>query len=170
MELIFFYAFAVVAVVSALLVISFRNTLSSAMALVASFFGVACLYALLQAHFLAAMQVLVYAGAVMVLFIFVIMLLNLGREDFWKIRMSFAGVVGILLGAYLTSIFILRLGYLSTPFEPAQEGYGTLRDVGRLLFSNYLVPFEITSILLLIAIIGAVVLTRKELSPPRSPS
>ena len=107
MELIFFYVFAVVAVVSAILVVSFRNTLSCAIALVASFFAIACLYALLQAHFLAAMQVLVYAGAIMVLFIFVIMLLNLGREELLKIRMSFAGVVGILLGAYLASILLL---------------------------------------------------------------
>ena len=116
MELIFFYIFAVVSVVSAVLVISFRNTLSCAIALVVTLFGVACLYALLQAHFLAAMQVLVYAGAVMVLFVFVIMLLNLGREELLKIRMSFAGVIGILLGCYLASIFVLRLGYLSDPF------------------------------------------------------
>ena len=165
MELVFFYIFASVAVLSAIFVISFRNTLSSAISLVVSLFGVACLFGLLGAHFLAAMQVLVYAGAVMVLFIFVIMLLNLGREDFLKIRFTFSSVVGVLVGAYLASLFVFRLGSLAQVFPPLSElsqDYGTVRGVGQILFSNYLVPFELTSLLLLVAIIGAVVLAKKE--------
>jgi NADH-quinone oxidoreductase subunit J len=163
MELIFFYIFAGISVVSAILVISFRNTLSSAFSLVMALFGVACLFALLGAHFLAAMQILVYAGAVMVLFVFVIMLLNLGREELLKVKMSFPAVVGILFGGYLATLLVLRLGYLSEPFKTMEANdYGTVRSVGRLLFTDYLIPFELTSILLLVAIVGAVVLAKKE--------
>jgi NADH-quinone oxidoreductase subunit J len=162
MSLVFFYVFAILTVLSAIAVIAFRNTLSSAFALVLTLFGVACLYALLEAHFLAAMQVLVYAGAVMVLFLFVIMLMNLGREEILKIKMSFAGVVGILIGGYLATILVLRLGYLSEPFGPSATAFGTIKDVGRLMFSQYLVPFELASFLLLIAIVGVVVLARRD--------
>lgn len=163
MPLIVFYIFAVMTILSAILVISFRNTLSSAISLVASFFGVACLFALLDAHFLAAMQVLVYAGAIMVLFVFVIMLLNLGRQELLKIKMSFIGVIGILCGAYLAVLLVLRLGYLSDPFpELTQPDFGNIKGVGQLLFTDYLVPFELTSILLLIAIVGAITLAKKE--------
>jgi NADH-quinone oxidoreductase subunit J len=166
MSLVFFYVFAVLTVLSAIAVIAFRNTLSSAFALVLTLFGVACLYALLEAHFLAAMQVLVYAGAVMVLFLFVIMLMNLGREAILKIKMSFAGVVGILIGGYLATILVLRLAGLSNPLETAPQAsdasFGTIQDVGRLMFSEYLVPFELASFLLLVAIVGVVVLARRE--------
>jgi NADH-quinone oxidoreductase subunit J len=161
MELIFFYIFAAISVVSAVLVISFRNTLSSAMALVVTLFGVACLFAMLGAHFLAAMQVLVYAGAVMVLFVFVIMLLNLGKRELLKIKMSFSSVIGILLGGYLASLLSFRLGLFKGAFPVLESpDYGTVAGVGRLLFGDYLVPFELTSILLLIAIIGAVALAK----------
>jgi len=162
MELAFFYIFAAISVISAILVVSFRNTLSSALALVMTLFGVACLYAMLEAHFLAIMQILVYAGAVMVLFIFVIMLMNLGREELLKIKMSFAGVVGILIGGYLATILVLRLSSLSSPLPEAPQGYGSIAEVGRLLFSDYMIPFEITSFLLLVSIIGVVVMARKE--------
>jgi NADH-quinone oxidoreductase subunit J len=162
MPLVFFYVFAVLTVLSAIGVIAFRNTVSSAFALVLTLFGVACLYAMLEAHFLAAMQVLVYAGAVMVLFLFVIMLMNLGREEILKIKMSFAGVVGILIGGYLATILVLRLGYLSEPFGRVADSFGSIKDVGRTLFSDYLVPFELTSFLLLVAIVGVVVLARRE--------
>jgi NADH-quinone oxidoreductase subunit J len=166
MSLVFFYVFAVLTVLSAIAVIAFRNTLSSAFALVLTLFGVSCLYALLEAHFLAAMQVLVYAGAVMVLFLFVIMLMNLGREAILKIKMSFAGVVGILIGGYLATILVLRLAGLSNPLETSPQAsgaaFGTIQDVGRLMFSEYLVPFELASFLLLVAIVGVVVLARRE--------
>jgi len=162
MQLVFFYVFAVLTVLSAIAVIALRNTLSSAFALVLTLFGVACLYAMLEAHFLAAMQVLVYAGAVMVLFLFVIMLMNLGREAILKIKMTFSGIVGILAGGYLATILVLRLGNLSTPFTAESGNLGNIKDVGRVLFSDYLVPFEITSFLLLIAVVGVVVLARRD--------
>ena len=172
MDLILFYIFASLSVVSALLVISFRNTLSSAIALVVTLFGLACLFVMLEAHFLAAMQVLVYAGAVMVLFVFVIMLLNLGRNDLLKLKMSFSSVLGILLGAFLAVSLVLRLGSLSSPFPPLSSGtetsYGTVAGVGQLLFTEYLIPFELTSVLLLVAIVGAVVLTKNRSTDERS--
>ncbi|HEX5037936.1 MAG TPA: NADH-quinone oxidoreductase subunit J [bacterium] len=161
MSLVFFYVFAILTVASALCVIAFRNTLSCAFALVSTFFGVACLYAMLEAHFLAAMQVLVYAGAIMVLFLFVIMLMNLGREEILKIKMSFVGVLGILIGGYLATILLLRLSGLTSGF-PQLANFGGIREVGRAMFTDFLVPFEITSFLLLIAVVGVVVLARRE--------
>ena len=162
MPLIFFYIFATLSVICAIAVISFRNTLSSAFALVLTLFGVACIYVLLEAHFLAIMQILVYAGAVMVLFIFVIMLMNLGREELLKIKLTFAGVIGVLIGGYLLVVMALRFGSLRQPLEELSTSLGTIQDVGRLMFSDFLVPFEVTSILLLVAVIGVVTLGRKE--------
>lgn len=165
MELFAFYSFAGLSVFCAILVVALRNTLSSAIALVATLFSIACLFAMLGAHFLAAMQVLVYAGAVMVLFVFVIMLLDLGWDTLKKIRMSFPSVIGILIGGYLATILVLRLGYLSDPFPSlADKEFGAIAGVGRLLFVDYLVPFELTSILLLVAIVGAIVLAKRESS------
>lgn len=165
MEPVFFYFFAGFTVVSAILVLSFRNTLSSAMALIATLFGMACLFALLGAHFLAAMQVLVYAGAIMVLFTFIIMLLDLGQVQLKKIKMTFASVVGVLLGGYLISLFVFRLKNVNSPFKELSEdaNYGTIKSVGQFLFTEALIPFELTSILLLVAIVGVVVLSKKEI-------
>lgn len=162
MELFFFYLFSVLAVLSAFGIVAFRNTLSSAFSLIVTLFAVACLFALLGAHFLAAMQVLVYAGAIMVLFVFIIMLLDLGKGTLLKIKLTFPAVVGVLFGSYLGVLLVLRLGYLSLPFPPLPGHFGTVREVGRLLFTDYLISFEVTSILLLVAIVGAVVLAKKE--------
>ena len=164
MDLYFFYFFSGLSILSALCVIFFRNTLSAAIALVVSLFGVACLFGLLEAHFLAAMQILVYAGAVMVLFLFVIMLLNLGREELLKIKMSFLGIIGVIAGLCLALVFFVKFQGLSTPLleTPLGAEYGTLKSVGSLLFGDYLIPFELTSVLLLVAIIGAITLARKE--------
>ena len=167
MEIIFFYIFATLSVCSAIAVISCRSTLSAAMFLVVTLFSIACLFGLIGAHFLAAMQVLVYAGAIMVLFIFVIMLLNLGREEKTPIKLKFAGLLGIAVGTSLATILSLRLAHLPTIVTdnsvlPAD--YGTLHSIGELLFSNYLIPFELTSVLLLVAIIAAVSLARPHTS------
>lgn len=162
MELIFFYGFATLSVGAAVGVVAFRNTLSSAFSLVASLFGIACLFVLLGAHFLAAIQLLIYAGAIMVLLIFVIMLLNLGQSALVRIKISFGSVVGILFGAYLAVFLVLRFGLLSYLLPESNPSFGTAQEVGRLFFTRYLVPFEMTSILLLIAVIGAVVLAKKE--------
>ncbi|MDO8644370.1 MAG: NADH-quinone oxidoreductase subunit J, partial [bacterium] len=140
MEMIFFTIFGLITLVGALFVVSFSNTLSSALSLIVSLFGLACLFALLQAHFVAAMQILLYAGAIMVLFLFVIMLLRRGRLE-RKQKLSFMGLIGILLTAYLAVLLTLRMVGLSKEgAAPVVEGYGTLPEVGRHLFSSYLVP------------------------------
>jgi len=165
-----FWAFAAVAVASALLCITRRSPVASALWLVNTLFNLAAIYVLLDAHFIAAVQVLVYAGAIMVLFLFVIMLLNLDRgpTDIRGVRGKVvAGVVGLVLAAEL---IVLRLaappGELQLPagaVAQSVEASGAVRAVGQPLFQSYLVPFEITSVLLLAAIVGAVVLAKRRL-------
>ncbi|MDO8462018.1 MAG: NADH-quinone oxidoreductase subunit J [Deltaproteobacteria bacterium] len=168
MQLFFFYLFSLITLSGAVLVVAHPNTLSSAMSLIVSLFGVACLFVLLAAPFVATMQLLLYAGAIMVLFIFVIMLLNPSTNRLVK-RLSFGGLLGILISSYLAVILVLRVVSFNKPEEVAiSSDYGSLREVGQLLFSTYLVPFEVTSLLLLVAIIGAVVLGRQSLPGGRS--
>lgn len=157
MDTVFFYIFTGLTLISALCVISFRNTLSSAVSLVVCFFGLAGLFALLQAHLLAALQILVYAGAIMVLFLFVIMLLNLGQKEISRVKMAFLPVVGILLGVYLIAILVLDFKNIPVSFPPLTiDDFGSIKTVGRTLFTQYLIPFEIISILLLIGVVGVV--------------
>jgi NADH-quinone oxidoreductase subunit J len=166
-----FWVFAAVAVGSALLCITRRSPVASALWLVNTLFNLAAIYVLLDAHFIAAVQVLVYAGAIMVLFLFVIMLLNLGRPGPSDIRGArgkvVAGVAGLVLAAEL---LVLRLA--APPAElllpegavaGTVAGRGAVRAVAQPLFQAYLVPFEITSVLLLAAIVGAVVLAKRRL-------
>jgi NADH-quinone oxidoreductase subunit J len=138
------------------------NPVTSAMFLVLAIASLAALFALLNAFFLAAVQLLIYAGAVMVLFLFVIMLLDLKVEERRKIR-KFGIVAGLVsVGAF---VFILLRSLLETPLEaqssPTLEG-GTA-ELGALLFRQYLLPFEIVSVLLLVAMVGAVLLSKKDL-------
>ena len=169
--LVAFWVFAGVAVGSALLCITRRSPVASALWLVNTLFNLAAIYVLLGAHFIAAVQVLVYAGAIMVLFLFVIMLLNLGRPGPSDIKGTWgkvvAGVAGLVL---LVELIVLRLAV--PPFElqlPAGTVEGTVAARGAVLavaqplFQAYLVPFEITSVLLLAAIVGAVVLAKRKL-------
>jgi len=165
-----FWAFAGVAIASAFLCITRRSPVASALWLVNTLFCLAALYVLLDAHFIAAAQVLVYAGAIMVLFLFVIMLLNLGHTDTdmkgpWG--RVVAGVAGLVL---LTELIALRLagppGDLTLPagtMAGMVAERGAVRAVAQPLFQGYLVPFEITSLLLLAAIVGAVVLAKRRL-------
>ena len=164
MEPIFFYGFGGLAVVTALLMVTRVNPIASAVWLVVCFFAFAALFITLEAHFIGVIQVLLYAGAIMVLFIFVIMLLNIGAEDLKARTMQFSGLLGGLVTIYL--IVLITLGLLKNPvrfFEPLTEGYGYVAPVGRLLFTKYLVPFELTSVLLLVAIVGSVVMGKRKL-------
>lgn len=161
---ILFYAFAGFTVLTALLVIFQPNTVGAAMALVASFFGVALLFVLLQAHFIAIMQLLLYAGAIMVFFVFVIMLLNLEPKQLrWRAisgsRLLQGSAAVYLLALLLFGLYMARSVAVAESTELAD---GTVEAVGQLLLSRYVVPFEITSILLFVAIIGAVVLGKRE--------
>lgn len=180
-----FYLLAGFAVGSALLCIVQRNPVASALWLVSTMFALAAIYVLLHAQFIAVIQVLVYAGAVMVLFLFVIMLLNVGRESA-DLRGPPARLAAVAIGVTLLAELILlanvtpgsmaalgapQLGAASpmTSFPEGVAGLaapGTLGVVGALaapLFQTYLVPFEITSILLLAAAVGAVVLAKRKL-------
>lgn len=164
MEAILFPIFAIIAVVCAINVVIQSHPISSAISLIGVMGSLAALYLLLGAEFLAAAQVIVYAGAIMVLFVFVIMLLNAGAES----RSGRSRVVQ-LLGVPLLVVFLGLIAYFVERLYPRSTGVtfggfrgGTPLDIGRALFTTYLLPFEVTSILVLIAIVGAIVLARKE--------
>jgi NADH-quinone oxidoreductase subunit J len=167
METALFYIFAACTLGFGLLVVAnpfSRNPVTSAMFLVLTIGSLAGLFVLLHAFFLAAVQVLVYAGAVMVLFLFVIMLLDLREEERRKVNILslIAGVlaVGVILGLFLQTVHAQR-STLDPAKSPALEG-GTY-DLGKLLFHEYVLPFEIVSVVLLVAMIGVVLLSKKDL-------
>jgi NADH-quinone oxidoreductase subunit J len=165
-----FILFAGLAVGSAIAVVAQRNPLYSAISLIGVFIALACLYVMLAAPFIAAVQVIVYAGAIMVLVVFVIMLLNVEQEERRRPRLSFLVPTAVGLAAVLIAevAFILSSVQLS-PVTPTQNvsDVGLTSSIGTGLFTTYLLPFEITSILLLMAIVGAMTLARqaKMLSP-----
>lgn len=168
-EQLTFYAFAALAVVSALATITRRNPVVAAVWLVSTFFAVAVCYLLLSATFLAAIQVLVYAGAMMVLFVFVIMVLDVderGRVEHRRpSRIAKIGYYGSLLasGGFLAWVLIGTLArqYLKPGADLlGRPEFGSAEDVGHLLFTKYLFAFEAISLLLLAAVIGAVVVAR----------
>ena len=158
-----FYILAFLAVVSALVVVSHRNPVISALWLVVSFVCVAGVYVLLRAHFLAMVQILVYAGAVMVLFAMVVMLMDLkeigkGKQGQRLIRFL-GGLSGVL-------IMLLLLVLNSQAWKVSWEGkagaeFGTISEVGKVLFTRYLLPFEVLSLLLLSAVIAVIYLARR---------
>ncbi len=170
MELFLFLMFSMVTVLSAFAVVWHPHPVKSALFLILSFFSMGGLYLLLQAEFIALMQVLVYAGAVMVLFLFVIMLLNLkprgeDRSVFRRrVRWAMPAVV-VFLGCGLTAL-TSPLAHLGPKGEQGiawmtAQG-GNVRAVGKVLFKELLLPFEITSVLLLVAVVGVMVLAKKE--------
>jgi NADH-quinone oxidoreductase subunit J len=134
------------------------------MSLVAAFFFLAGIYVHLTAHLLAFLQVLVYAGAIMVLFLFVIMLLTTGDEGFGRARMKIMQVAGACGAAGLVAVIVLAVHQLG-PMSMRRVGadFGTVKAVGRLLYTQYLLPFEATSLLLLVAIVGAVVVAKQRI-------
>jgi NADH-quinone oxidoreductase subunit J len=158
---ILFYALAAFVTFFAIFTITRRNPVTAVMSLVATFFGLAAIYASLYAHFLAALQVLVYAGAIMVLFIFVVMILN--REEVAPLALRPMRLLGVLAAIYLLSVFwnVVAIGVKTTDQPPVvSETYGTVKSVGAILFREYLYPFEAISLLLLVAIVGGVVVSR----------
>jgi len=160
-----FYIFAFLTLICGFLVIAnpfSRNPVTSAMFLVLAIVALAGLFVLLHAFFLAAVQVLVYAGAVMVLFLFVIMLLDLKAEERRKVR-ALGVVGGLVCAGAILAIFLRSLLQAPPPASEAPSLEGGTARLGQLLFTEYLLPFEIVSVLLLVAIIGVVLLSRKEL-------
>ncbi|MCE2438090.1 MAG: NADH-quinone oxidoreductase subunit J [Candidatus Latescibacteria bacterium] len=164
MEQIFFYVFAAIALVAAVLLVAFRNPVYSALSLVTAFFALAGLFVLLNAYFLAAVQIIVYAGAIMVLFLFVIMLLNLGHSDaLERVAGKYRRVAVVLLAATL----VAQLGFMAGrkwAGMPASEDAPLFTDnintIGRMLYTRYLFPFEVVSVILLVALIGVMVMVK----------
>ncbi len=166
MGLAIFFITAAVAIVAAVLVIVQRNPISSVMYLVVTFVAQAVLFIQLQAAFIAMLQVIVYAGAIMVLFLFVIMLLNLRREEFGKdVKLKFKPVaIAFAVVLLIETIVVINASLM--PAQPAAElsaTFGSVQEVGKELFTTYLYPFELTSVLLIVAILGAVVMAKKKL-------
>lgn len=166
MEILFFLFVAFVAVGSGIFVVTCKNPVNSAIALVNTFFCLATCYVMLDAPFMAAIQLIVYAGAIMVLIIFVIMLLNIGTVEVAKTSHAVAGgaLMAVLVG--IQALYMLNRGEVANLDGPMTGAL--LQEVGhtellaRSLFTDFLLPFEVTSILLLVAIVGAVVLAKRD--------
>jgi NADH-quinone oxidoreductase subunit J len=164
-----FILFALVAVFTAVMVITRRDPLHSALFLILNFLSIAVLYLLLNSQFIAIIQVMIYAGAIMMLVIFVIMLVNVEEEERRrKIPVSLANMIGVILVLMLLAQLIAGVGVQALPgaqgeFTPERlTQLGDIKTVARLLFTRFLFPFEVASILLLVGIIGAVILSKKE--------
>jgi NADH-quinone oxidoreductase subunit J len=159
-----FILFGAMAIGCALAVVAQRNPLYSAISLIGVFISLACLYVMLAAPFIAAVQVIVYAGAIMVLVVFVIMLLNVEQEERGRQRLKFLVPVAIVLAAVLIAeVAFILVTVQEFRVNPADTGLdvGVTHSIGAALFTRYLLPFEITSILLLMAIVGAMTLARR---------
>ena len=161
-----FFILAFLTVASALMVVINRNPIYSALSLVVTLFSLAGIFLLLEAYFLAVVQIIIYAGAIMVLFLFVIMLLNLEREE------KFLSISDprILLTAFLSLIFAgMMAKFIFGSLSLLQDGaesvgdLGATKNIGLSLFTDYLLPFEIASLLLLVALVGAVLLAKRSL-------
>jgi NADH-quinone oxidoreductase subunit J len=168
---LFFYLFAIVILVSALLCVTARNAVHSAIFLIGTLLGVAGLYLHLNAEFLAGVQVILYVGGIMVLFLFVIMLVNIDqtlKEAIFSAQWKIGVVAVLLLGVELAWFISKGTGLPDQPPAPAapviagQVG-NNVQQVAEVLFQSYLLPFEIASILLLVAMVGAVVMAKKRI-------
>jgi NADH-quinone oxidoreductase subunit J len=162
-ELILFFGIAAVAVIAAIAMLVSQNAVYSAIFLVVNFLAIAVLFLLLNAAFIALVQVTVYAGAIMVLFLFVVMLLGAERVEVtpsirWQTPVAIG--LGIILLVEFLAIIILRPESFNIPAEQVSAGFGDPASVASLLFNEYLLPFEITSVILLAAMVGAIVITR----------
>ncbi|HUF47997.1 MAG TPA: NADH-quinone oxidoreductase subunit J [Vicinamibacterales bacterium] len=168
MESVFFWVFATVAVAASLLVIGQRNPMHSVMLLIVSFCALSGLYVLLEAPFIAVIQIIIYAGAIMVLFLFVVMLLNVPTEEAptgYHARLL-GGAGPRRFGAVLSVVLVLELAWAlstmrGTPL-PGDAVAPTVREIGIRLFREHGFAFEATSVLILVAMVGAIILARRE--------
>jgi NADH-quinone oxidoreductase subunit J len=167
-QYILFFALALISVVSAIGMLFSKNAVYAALYLVLNFATVAVFFLLLHAPFIAIAQVSVYAGAIMVLFLFVIMLLGAersGPQQAIPWQRPVAVILGLLLVAEVGYILLSQVGVIPASTQEIPETFGSPVTVGLGLFTSYLLPFEVTSVLLLVAIIGAIVLTKVERNP-----
>lgn len=164
-ESIWFYTLTTLMIASALGVVLARKPVYAVMSLVATLFGMAALFVLLGAFFVAAIQILVYAGAILVLFLFVVMLLDLSDEDVASKRVWTMRIIGFIFGGLFLSKLLIALHNLpQAPLEISSVmRYGTAAEIGKLLFTVYWLPFELSSVLVLVGIVGAVVLAKRKL-------
>lgn len=166
MQVMLFYLTAVVAILSAFFVTKCRNPVNSALNLVTTFICLAVFYVMLESPFMAAIQIMVYAGAIMVLIIFVIMLLNLGLavKSRYTHALAGGGVLAVLV-LFIANVFLRSGEATATGGEVTSElikSYGHTELIGRAMFVDFLLPFEIASVLLLVAIVGAVILSKRK--------
>ncbi|MBI4314169.1 MAG: NADH-quinone oxidoreductase subunit J [Candidatus Omnitrophica bacterium] len=164
-DAIWFYTLTTFMVGSALGVVLARKPIYAVLSLVATLFGMASLFILLGAFFVAAIQILVYAGAILVLFLFVVMLLDLSDEAAPQKRTLTLRAIGFVFGAAFISKLYFALSFFPNSPLAIHESmkYGTAREIGKLLFTVYWLPFELSSMLVLVGIIGAVVLAKRKL-------
>jgi NADH-quinone oxidoreductase subunit J len=159
----FFYAFSAVTIFSALRVVTARNPVHAALFLILTFFSAAAIWLLLKAEFLAITLVLVYIGAVMVLFLFVVMMLDINvdamRQGFWK-NLPVAALVGAVVVLELAAVLWHQFGTVRASYAPPLPAdYSNTKALGRLIYTDYVYPFEIAAVILLVAIVAAIALT-----------
>jgi NADH-quinone oxidoreductase subunit J len=167
METVFFYFFGGIALLAAINVVAQKKVFYSALSLILCLCSVAALYMMLESPFIAAIQVIVYAGAIMVLFLFVIMLLDPFSAAILKDKKEYLGYLAVILGILAMMLlipFLKSYNLFLTPRNPRIMGAGTgsVDHLAKILFSDYLLPFEITSVLILVAIMGVVVLVKRK--------
>jgi NADH-quinone oxidoreductase subunit J len=166
-ETILFYVFGSIAVVSALgMVLNVRNTVASVMSLVATMVSLGAIYLLLEAYLVAAIQIMVYGGAIVVLFLFVVMLLNLSTDEFPPGRQRLAKLAVVVAGVALLAQVVIALDqnslFAAQP-ETVPEGFGGYRHLGLSLYTDYVLLVEMVSLLLLAAIVGALILAKRKI-------
>jgi NADH-quinone oxidoreductase subunit J len=164
-ELVVFFALAVLAIAGAVSLILQKHPIHSALSLIVVMVALAGLYLLLGAEFVAAVQIIVYGGAIMVLFVFVIMLLNAGVEEHTSIS-KMAGPPGLLLGLALAGFIAATIGRSGDAIQavPQSGGLANTKTLSNMIFKDFVYPFELTSFLILVAVLGAIVLAQREKS------
>jgi NADH-quinone oxidoreductase subunit J len=166
-----FYVFGAILLASALAVITARNPVHAALFLVLAFFTAAAIWLLLRAEFLALALVVVYVGAVMVLFLFVVMMLDINlerlREGFWQ-YLPLGGLVGVLMAAEMAAVLYGRWSGLAIPPRALAPGYSNTKELGRILYTDYVLAFQVAAVVLLVAIVAAISLTLRKRKDSRS--
>ncbi len=169
-DALLFYGFGAVTVIGALLVVTQKNPVYSVLSLIGAFFGLAGLYVGLEAPFVAVVQIIIYAGAIMVLFLFVVMLLNVPREDAaeWDRSHPLYRPMAVRIGAVLAVALALELGWalsrtagLSVGVADDRPALSSVAELGKVLFTDYMFAIQVTSILIIASMVGAVVLAKK---------
>lgn len=168
MAQLFFFYFAGIIVLTSILVVALRNPVHSVLSLLIMFFHVAGLYVTLHAEFVAAVQIIVYAGAILVLYLFVVMLLNLKHEDRYHAQFPVGALLGVTILTEVALLLLQQHGDAGTPAAlpdaaPPAVAIGNTEAIGEVLYSTYVFPFEVASLILLVAMIGAIVLAKRDL-------